>query len=66
MKSISISFPFKIGFQDYHEADAHVYFLNEITPDAPMVVAEEIGFAGDPGFEDISGPYIFEFRLRDE
>jgi len=63
----NITFPFKIGFRDYHDAPAYEDFLNHILPPGTEIAAKEVDY--DPEWQDSwsvcwGGPYVFEFNVN--
>ena len=72
MKSATIHFPFKLGFDDYHAGPDYLEFLNRILPHGVEADAVEIGF-DETGSSRAAlnwgmgaGSYIFEFNLIDD
>ena len=60
MKSVALlPFPFEVSFDDYHDAQPHADFLNEVLPDFNGWVHPV-----ETGFDDEKGQYVFEFRAH--
>ena len=57
-----LPYPFRIGFQDYHEAP---FFTNQLQKVVPQqLVTEAIGFEEEWQDKGYDGPYIFELRAE--
>ncbi len=55
MKSTTIHFPFKIGFDDYHAGPDYLEFLNRILPHGVEANAVELGFVHENPARETGG-----------